>query len=153
MLIALLASSVPEVSQASPLVTVAPRTRISKLGELPRNLISNDDEIISDKNKVVSSQVKLSMLLRNIINHVSVMFPFIFQIKVGLKPRYVTRTALYGIEKEENYISGRIDAMVLLFYGKKAAQYSVKPKSKYHITDEELSSIESMLLSPRFCLC
>lgn len=78
---------------------------------------------------------------------------FFFQIKVGLKPRYVMRSALQDIETEEAYKSGRTDALVLLFYGKKASLHSVKPKSKYHITSEELASIESMFRCPSFCFC
>lgn len=66
-----------------------------------------------------------------------------FQIKVGLT-RYVDRNALIALEKAVVHFTGRVECLVDLFYGKKASQYSVKAKSKKHVSVEEIESMTSM---------
>ena len=72
---------------------------------------------------------------------------FLFQIKVSSN-RYVDRAALVKIENNATHITGRIELLVDLFYGKKAHLHSVKPKSKLPINDEDISSMESMYFYP-----
>ena len=118
------------------------RTKQSKLEALPQNLIEGDGEDTKNVDKV-RRRLVLLCVCGGISSHVNFMVSPPFQIKVGLT-RYVDRSALVSLEETVVHFTGRVESLVDLFYGKEAPYYSVKAKSKNHISVEEIESMTSM---------